>query len=286
MPKYTCHTFEYKGFTVDIVPDSDSDEPDWGEEEMYLAAAGNDYGSRTYRLGRAGMENAGESHLQWGEGKWGAFGKDIPEAATLGRSAAEAYELYAEWREQFDPSYVAYPIRCRSNQGGGLDIIEMDPGDCDADRIEGYVCIRVPVGDLERLADTRDIDKMKDSLLEAYRQWSNGEVYGYSIQDSSGEEVEDGCCYGYYGMDDAIASAKNSIDCWGDRYDKKVTLLVAKKDFKWEYLCVTVPLWVGEGNILSWAKENFGLDNDDTVEHYFVSDKQVSLFPHLEERGE
>ena len=87
-------------------------------------------------------------------------------------------------------------------------------------------------------------------------------------------------------MDDAIASAKNSIDCWGDRYDKKVTLLVAKKDFKWEYLCVTVPLWVGEGNILSWAKENFGLDNDDTVEHYFVSDKQVSLFPHLEERGE
>ena len=278
---YVANTFEYKGFTVKIIPDSDAEEPDYGDAEIFISAESKGCSYNSYRIGRKDCRD-GECHLPWGEGKWGTYGEEGPEEAEEGES--EAWDLYVEWREQFDPSYVVYPIHCGNAHGpGSFQIWEVDASE-DPDRIEGYVFIKVPVGDLERLADTRDLEKMKDGIIEMYEQWSNGDVYGYVIEDSDGEEVEDGSCWGYYGTDDCESEAKSVIDHWGDRYKKKVTLVVLKKDWTWEYRTVEVPLFVGDDHVVEWAREHLGISEEDDVQELHQAADQQVLFADLQEQ--
>lgn len=53
---------------------------------------------------------------------------------------------------------------------------------------------------------------MAKSDLETYTQWANGEVYGYTIVNQYGEEVEDGSCWGIYGSEYALEEAKMAVD--------------------------------------------------------------------------
>ena len=279
--EYVFETLEYKGFTIKIIQDQDAEEPDYGENEIFISAESNSCGYRSYQLGRAGYAGSGECHMLWGEGKWGAFGDAIPEEAEEGES--EAYDLYTEWKAQFDPSCVVWPIRCGDAHGpGSFQIWEVHDSD-EWESIEGYVFIRVPVGDLERLADSRDLEKMKNGIIEMYEQWCRGEVYGYVIEDSDEEEIDDCSCWGFFGDKDCVEEAKSVVDTLEKKFKKTVTLIVTKRDMTWEYRTVEVPLFVGESHIQEWARENIGADEADDVQEFFVSKDQVPLFPQLQE---
>lgn len=49
-------------------------------------------------------------------------------------------------------------------------------------------------------AKLKEFEKIIDQELEAYTTWANGEVYGYTLYDESGE-IEDSC-YGFYAIED------------------------------------------------------------------------------------
>lgn len=46
--------------------------------------------------------------------------------------------------------------------------------------------------------------------VETYSRYLNGEVYGYTIENSDGEELDG--CWGFYGIDDAISEANNFME--------------------------------------------------------------------------
>jgi hypothetical protein len=66
---------------------------------------------------------------------------------------------------------------------------------------------------------TTEIKKKAENLLDAevetYDQYLRGDVYGYVVRDSDGEEVDS--CWGYYGYDHEQSglkeAARNIIDC-------------------------------------------------------------------------
>jgi hypothetical protein len=55
-----------------------------------------------------------------------------------------------------------------------------------------------------------------ESAIELYGQWAWGDVYGYTCEDESGEDVGHGC-WGFYGSDHnksgLLESAQDQIDC-------------------------------------------------------------------------
>jgi hypothetical protein len=54
-------------------------------------------------------------------------------------------------------------------------------------------------------ADQEQARKLIESDVDTYTQYLNGEVYGYTITDSDGEEVDS--CWGYYGLDYVTSEA-------------------------------------------------------------------------------
>lgn len=53
--------------------------------------------------------------------------------------------------------------------------------------------------------------------VDVYSHYVNGDVYGYTVKNADGEEIEDGSCSGYYGYDHEksglLENAKYAISC-------------------------------------------------------------------------
>ena len=48
-------------------------------------------------------------------------------------------------------------------------------------------------------ADAEQVTPSLEAAIELYGDWAFGNVYGYVITDSDGEEIEDGSCWGFFG---------------------------------------------------------------------------------------
>jgi hypothetical protein len=46
--------------------------------------------------------------------------------------------------------------------------------------------------------------------IEALNTFASGQIYGYTVEDENGEEVDS--CWGFYDIDEAINDAKGYID--------------------------------------------------------------------------
>lgn len=64
------------------------------------------------------------------------------------------------------------------------------------------------------------IEKIKEYLrceVKEYDQFLTGDVYGYKVLDSKGNEIDDGSCWGFYGHEHKTSGlleyAQNAIDC-------------------------------------------------------------------------
>jgi hypothetical protein len=267
--EYVHDTFKHAGFTVKIIQDPDPDEPDYGEAEFYLYASCSGHGHGSYEIGRRNVQD-GNKHIPWGEFIWGQYGSDIPTEEN-----ERAWDLYQEWLDCYDSSYQVWPIKAGNAHGpGSFTIWECD----EDDEIEGYVFIKVPDTDLGKLGDaSRDVEKIKDALIEQYQQWCRGEVYGYVIEDSDGEEIES--CWGYYGDEDAISESKSTAEALAkDSHARDVTFIVLRTNKTWEYLTVRVPLYVGTESSIEWARTSLDIGEDETVQELIVPREQLWLF--------
>tara|TARA_Y100000034_G_scaffold131848_1_gene193493 strand:- start:549 stop:1418 length:870 start_codon:yes stop_codon:yes gene_type:complete len=269
---YELDSIEYKGFTIRIVNDESPDEPDWGDPDFFLTCL-----NKKYRFGRAAETNP-EDHMDWGEGPWGEWNellaqhgvKTPPESWNTtvgGTDKSEAYDLYQQWQGEYDNTYLVWPFRCGDAHGAGsFTIWVMDKDEECHDRAHGWVYVKHPGTPLEELANLHfDAEKIRDGLIETYQQWANGDVWGYIIQNSDGEDVEDGSCWGYYGSDDCIEQAKVAADCivGSTRKVRFILLSVLAKANSWEYLTLPIPVAVGNAEAAQWVMDNSLSDHRD-----------------------
>ena len=100
--------------------------------------------------------------------------------------------------------YVIIPVdrdRYSGMSSRGLTVSESDTN-CD-----GFILF--PVADLPKEGIDRDqAERYLEGEIEEYTAWAIGEAYGYVIEDRDGNELDS--CWGFYGMDYAIESAKES----------------------------------------------------------------------------
>jgi hypothetical protein len=264
---YERDRIEYKGFTIRVVNDEGPEEPAWGGTEFFIACT-----SRSYTFGNQYSPDPYQ-YLRWGEGKWGEFGEDVPVCPPVGEES-EAYDLYEEWQDEHSSEYTVWPFRCGTEHGPGSFAIRfLDLEDLDRRNPDGWIFVQSPESPLHALASAadpkRDIVQIRDQLVETYTQWANGDVWGYIIEDSDGDEV--GACWGIYGAEDCIAEAKGEIDALSAT-TRLVDLLAlrASDDWKsvniqrrgtWVAVQVAAPLAIGDLGVAAWALEEvFGSD--------------------------
>jgi hypothetical protein len=53
-------------------------------------------------------------------------------------------------------------------------------------------------------------EKCMEGEIEALNTFASGQIYGYTVEDENGEEVDS--CWGFYDIDEAISEAKGYID--------------------------------------------------------------------------
>jgi hypothetical protein len=255
---YELDSIEHKGLTIRIVNDESPEEPDWGDEELFLV-----YTGRKYSFGREAPTDS-ENHLKWGEGKWGEFGAEIPDQPAQG-GESEAYDLYEEWCSEYDSTYLVFPYRCGDAHGpGSFCIWLMDLDDLRRGDPHGWIYVKNPGGPLEQLANLNfNPDKLVEGLIENYQTWANGDVWGFIIEDADGVELES--CWGFYGSDSCIEAGKEAADgIMGHSRNVKLVVLLDESS-TWEYLTQAVPLAVSDSQAPAWALETKLADKPDIL---------------------
>lgn len=261
---YEVETIEYKGLTIRIVNDEGPEEPDWGDDEVFLTNL-----SSGYTFGRKDAPDP-EQYLPWGVGRWGDYGaeipakewdKDLPDEDKW--ELAEARDLYEEWLGERETGYEVWPFRSGDAHGAGSWCIwVMDLEDLDRRSPDGWIYVKVPETPLEQLAAAAgpSPEVIRDQLIKDYQQWANGDVWGFVVEDADGNNLDS--CWGFYGTEACIEAAKGSAD-HAVTQTRKVMLLLLRDSpsLSWETQTLEVPLWVAESKVPDWAMEKvFGSD--------------------------
>jgi hypothetical protein len=97
--------------------------------------------------------------------------------------------------------------------------------------------------------------KCAEGLVETWNQYLWGDVWGYVITDSDGEEVESGSCWGFYGLDACIEEAKATCPDASETKDCKVRILA--KAGTWVEATMTVPLSMGDSQVPDYVMARF-----------------------------
>ena len=169
-------TFKVGKYTVKIYQDTDASSPDeWGNTDLFLTG----YHSREFWVNRKNFEQEQiETHLEEGEGLYRGY---------------HVIPLYA-----YIHSGVALSVSCNSYPFND----RWDSGQV------GYV-----FADSKQWTSIEDAYKAAESLVSEWNQYLSGDVYGYVIEDSEGNEIQS--CWGYYGIeyceDDARGVAEYQI---------------------------------------------------------------------------
>jgi hypothetical protein len=245
---YEIEKFEHEGLVVRIVNDEDPQEPDWGEDEMFLTCPkkGYTFGRRTRAL------PAPEHHLPWGIGPWAEYGDEIPKPPSQG-GESEAYDLYEEWQAEYDDTYVVWPFRCYNAHGSGTGQLHV-VGEERWEDADGWVYVKRIQSSLERLAyPDRDETTLRDQLIEVYAQWANGDVWGFIVEDSDGEELDS--CWGFYGTEAAIEEGKSVAGHLAGK-TRLVRMLVLKHDNTWHSTVLSVPHTVPDSQAPRWSMDS------------------------------
>ncbi len=69
----------------------------------------------------------------------------------------------------------------------------------------------------KKAISSKTAEKAKKHLLfeiDEYDQYLRGDVYGYVVEDKTGEQVES--CYGFFGDEWVVKEAKSTVDCLKD----------------------------------------------------------------------
>jgi hypothetical protein len=266
---YELDSIEYKGFTIRIINDENPEQPDWGDDRVFLVQASS---RSQWRMGREHGHEDPHRYLEWGDGPWGEYDNllrrekvktplDEWEDADDWEKRA-CWELYESWKDDHADGYYVWPLRAGDAHGPGTFRFSVDDVDEHYERADFWVFVEDTRTDVQRLADVggeRDVDpeQVRDEMLERYQQWANGDIWGYIIEDSSGEELDS--CWGYYGSDDCGGQAKEAADHLAEKKSTRA-IVALYEDKSWQSIIVQPPYHVGCGDTAKWAVENLTFD--------------------------
>ncbi len=118
----------------------------------------------------------------------------------------EGWHVAMEWLE------VAKSIL---NWGGITAVYEQSTGHCQGDVA---LCLAIATPEWLKLTGVtpENAKEQLEQAIKLYGDWAWGNVYGYTLEDENGEEVE-GSCWGFYGWDHEksglLESAREAIEC-------------------------------------------------------------------------
>ena len=190
-------TFEHNGFTVNIHPDHGADSPDeWGDEGVFLVAF-----HRQFSVERDGISKP--EHVVW------YWPKERIVQHLIEEQGYEPADAAGEAESGHVPGYEVFPLQAYIHGGVALSLGDFS---CPWDSGQvGWVLVK-----LTDVGEGR-ARECAEGLVGAWNQHLSGDVWGYVITDSAGEEVEDGSCWGFYGLEEcieeAVAAAKACLDC-------------------------------------------------------------------------
>jgi hypothetical protein len=196
-----CETLEHNGFTVNIIHDDSPDSPDeWGDDGVLLVGFNDRHFTVHHKRMDITCPEDVEAYMTWD----GETPEEPIHATDCERCEAKAdeREAYEEWKSSHIPGYEVFPLQAYIHSGVALSLGAFS---CPWDSGQvGYVLIKLSeVG--EGMAR-----QCAEGLVETWNQYLSGDVWGYSITDSDGEEVEHGSCWGFYGYDYCVEAAKEA----------------------------------------------------------------------------
>ena len=244
---YEQTAIEHAGLKIRIIQDENGEEPDWGDDEVYLSCS-----TRNHSFGRPTEEHP-ENFLEWGQGEWGAYGEEVPAAPGPGDEPSDAYTSYEVWLVVHEDAYEVWPFKCGNVHGpGSFRIRVMDLEDTRRRDPDGWIYVKRCTSPLEQLANpSYDPERVRDQLVEAYEQWANGDVWGFVLETEDGEELDS--CWGYYGSESAIGEGKAIAEDWAKQQRPVVLLVQEGEGSGWKERTYTVPVAVGLTQVAQWV---------------------------------
>ena len=172
-----------------------------------------------------------------------------------------------DWRE----THHIYPLFGYSHSGVALSMGRGSyPFNCPWDGGQyGFVLVKKDAGWPE---GPEGPEAAAASLVEEWNMFLSGDVWYFSVQDSSGEVLDS--CGGIYGSDTALEDARRVVDACADD-TKKVTMLVLRQQLDgngtWKRVTFDVPVYVGDDDVEQWLKANAG-DEQGSILRYVFED--------------
>lgn len=165
---------DYKGMSIKIYYDEDAESPmSWGNADFFLCA--------DYR------------HL---------FVDKTP------ISADECRDVLNEGKA-FLNGYYIFPVSICDHSGIALSLATSRGWDYTNG--SAFICVKRQKGWSWAKSQA---EKRAENLLDTWNEYLSGEVYGFVVEDEYEDHVDS--CWGYYGnegIEQAIAEAKDAIDC-------------------------------------------------------------------------
>ena len=227
-------TIEHNGFTINIHPDRDTESPDdWGDEGVFLVAFHD-----SFTVKRDGIASPEDVVWYWP--------KERIVQHLVEQEGYEPADAADEAESGHIPGYEVFPLQAYIHGGVALSLGSFS---CPWDSGHvGWVLIKLSdVGDGKARV-------CAEGLVETWNQYLSGDVWGFVITDSDGDEVGHGSCWGFYGLDACIEEAKGECPGPSDTKERKVKVLGT--DGTWVATTLTVPLSVGDDEVPAFAMAN------------------------------
>lgn len=222
---YETENLNYKGYTIRVVQDEDPESPDgWDDDEVFLVG----FSGRNFEVTRDGLK--------------------CPEDIE-------------DWRDEYD----IFQLDAYIHSGVSLHLSGSGPS-CGWDRGQiGFALVKKrseleQLGQVQTWPDRPSQRKLAEGLVETWNQYLSGDVWGYIVEDSDGEEIE--ALWGCYGSDYCLEEAKELVDCLvknGANNVYGVAILLANGTYV--VADIQAPAHVGRGGVAAWATEEGPLKN-------------------------
>lgn len=228
--EYIAKTFIHNGYTVKIIQDQDAESPrDWDNAGKMVCWHGR------YTLGD---ERRRDDPSNWMDELAEAVEPGIIDRLDDGlysrmvvacshRSEEAKYRAQVATYQRaratrihaiLDRHYIMLPLRLVDHSGISMSIGRgahpQDPGGWDSGQVGWiYMTKKKAVEEWGKKRCTKQVVELAEKCLsqevETYNQYLTGDVYGFVIEDSDGDEVDS--CWGHFGLDYAIQAAKEAV---------------------------------------------------------------------------
>jgi len=199
----TFPTREYKGFTIELVPDPDPQNPeDWGDGPAYLL---HYHRSFSWHADKHDLPTTGPKYLEW-----------------LGREHYEVPEDEREWHVFPLESYIHSGVVLAFENQGSFPDRRWDVSRC------GSIVVKK-----SELWDGADAQVVAKQHLDTWNMCLQGDVWGYKVLDAEGTDLTDEdeitASWNNYGEGDAFEAAQEAID----DYLRRRAAESSPEDYSW-----------------------------------------------------